>query len=100
MIVVKSVRILSLGKILGSIYAGLGLIFGVIFAGISLLGGLAPMVEGNSTAPAILGMLMGGGAVIALPLLYGLFGLVAGLVVGAIYNFVARFVGGLELEVD
>ncbi len=95
--IIKSVRVLSLGKMLGSIYGGLGLIFGAIFAGVSLLG-LGPVADG-SAHPALLGILMGGGAVIALPLLYGLFGFVTGLLVGTIYNFVAKFVGGLELEV-
>ena len=42
---------------------------------------------------------MGGGAVVALPLFYGVFGFLTGLVVGAIYNFVSGFVGGLEVEV-
>ncbi len=95
---IKSVRVLSLGKILGSIYAGLGLIFGVILAGISLFG-LGPMADGSDT-PALLGILLGGGAVVFLPLVYGLFGFIGGLVVGTIYNFVAKIVGGLEVEVS
>ena len=35
----------------------------------------------------------------AAALLYGFFGFISGLVVGTIYNFVAKLVGGLELEV-
>lgn len=96
--VIKSVRVFSLGKILGSIYAALGLIFGVIFAGISLIG-LAPIAEAGD-APAFVGLMMGGGAVIILPLLYGVFGFVGGLIVAAIYNFVAKIVGGIEIEVS
>jgi len=96
--IIKSVRVLSLGKILGSIYCGLGLIFGFILAGVSLLG-LGPVADGTGSSPAVLGFLLGGGAVIALPLLYGFFGFVAGLLVGTIYNFVAKLVGGLEFEV-
>jgi hypothetical protein len=95
---IKSVRVLSLGKILGSIYGGLGLIFGVVLAVVSLLG-LGPVADGADT-PAVLGILLGGGAVVALPLLYGLFGFIGGLVVGTIYNFVAGFVGGIEIEVS
>ena len=96
--IIKSIRVLSLGKVLGSIYAGLGLIFGLIFAAVSLVG-MSPLA-GAGGQSAVPGILFGGGAVIALPLLYGFFGFVVGLVVGAIYNFVAKFVGGLELEVD
>ena len=94
---INSVRVLSLAKILGSIYAGLGLIFGIIFAGIALLG-MGPMTHG-SEAPALLGLLMGGGAVVFLPVAYGLMGFIGGLIVGTIYNFVAKIVGGLEVEV-
>jgi hypothetical protein len=97
--IIKSVRVLSLGKILGSIYCGLGLIFGIILAGVSLIG-LSPLADGAGAPPAVAGILLGGGAVIALPLLYGFFGLVAGLLVGTIYNFVAKIVGGLEFETD
>jgi len=96
--IIKSIRVLSLGKVLGSIYCGLGLIFGIILAVVSLLG-LGPVAEGAGQ-PAVLSLLLGGGAIIALPLLYGLFGCVTGLVVGTIYNFVAKLVGGLELEAD
>ncbi len=95
---IKSVRVLSLGKILGSIYAGLGLIFGVILAIVSLFG-LGPVADGAGPPQALLNILVGGGAVIALPLVYGLFGFLGGLVVGTIYNFVAGIVGGLEIEV-
>ena len=95
---ITGIRVLSLAKILASIYAGLGLIFGVIFAGISLVG-LGPMADG-SDAPAMLGLLMGGGAVVFLPLVYGFFGFIGGLIVGTIYNLVARVVGGLEVEVS
>jgi len=95
--VINSIRALSLGKILGSIYASLGLIFGLIVA-LASLAGLSP-VAGDESAPAFIGVLLGGGAVIALPIFYGLLGFIGGLLVGAIYNFVARIVGGLEIEV-
>ena len=94
---INSIRVLSLAKILGSIYAGLGLIFGVILAGISLFG-LGPTADG-SEVPAVVGVLMGVGAIVFLPLVYGFFGFIGGLIVGAIYNFVAKIVGGLEVEV-
>lgn len=94
---VKSIRVLSLGKVLGSIYAGLGLLFGAILAIVSLFG--AGPTAGGGDVPAAVAILMGGGAVVFLPLAYGLFGFVSGLVVGAIYNFVAGIVGGLELEI-
>ena len=96
--IIKSVRVLSLGKILGSIYGGLGLIFGVILAVVSLFG-VGPVADGGGPPQALLNIFVGGGAVIALPLVYGIFGFIGGLIVGTIYNFVARIVGGLELEV-
>ena len=94
---IKNVRVLSLAKILGSVYAGLGLVFGLIFAAIALLG-VGPLANG-SDAPAILGLLMGGGAVVFLQLAYGIMGFIGGSIVGTIYNVAAKIVGGLEVEV-
>ena len=46
-------------------------------------------------------MLFGGGAfLIALPILYGVIGVVAGALIAWLYNVVAGFTGGLELELE
>lgn len=104
--IVKSIRVLSLAKIMGTIYATLGLIFGLIFSLVSVLGiavgSLVESANGNPEAlvGTLFGLLFGVGAVIVLPILYGTMGFLAGLLVSAIYNFAARTIGGVELEVE
>lgn len=104
--IVKSIRVLSLAKIMGTIYATLGLIFGLIFSLVSVLGiavgSLVESANGNPEAlvGTLFGLLFGVGAVIVLPILYGTLGFLAGLLVSAIYNFAARTIGGVELEVE
>jgi hypothetical protein len=73
------------------------LIFGLILASVSLVG-LGPAADPGD-APVIVGVLLGGGAVLFLPLVCGVFGFLGGLIVGTIYNLVAKVVGGLEIEV-
>ncbi|HSL84069.1 MAG TPA: hypothetical protein VLF66_14955, partial [Thermoanaerobaculia bacterium] len=47
---------------------------------------------------SMFGLLFGVGAVVLLPIFYGLMGFLAGLLTAALYNLAARVVGGLELE--
>ena len=48
--------------------------------------------------PAILGM--GVGFVILFPLFYALMGFLSGVVGAFIYNLVAKWIGGIEVEVE
>ena len=48
----------------------------------------------------LLSVFFGAGAVIALPNFYGIMGFVGGIIMAAIYNFVAGIVGGLELDLE
>ena len=45
-------------------------------------------------------MLFGVVAIVAMPLLYGGMGFISGLISAALYNLVAGFVGGLEVELQ
>jgi hypothetical protein len=48
------------------------------------------------------GMVMGMGlaAVVLLPILYGVFGFIGGVISAFFFNLAAKYVGGLELEVQ
>jgi hypothetical protein len=73
-------------KVVAALYALLGLVFLPFF----LLGSMfAPKETG-----------LGAGFVIALPVIYGIMGFIFTAIGCAIYNFVAGFVGGIEVELD
>src|SRR5436190_651989 len=98
--VLRSVGVVSVGKIAGIVYACLGFIIGSIVAMVSVLGGFAGMLGGGDRAAGALGMFLGVGAVIILPIFYGCLGALMGMLMSAIYNVAARFVGGIEIEID
>lgn len=98
--VIKSVRLLSVGKVAGFLYGLLGLLIGAFFSLAVLLGGMtagiANEAEGAGTA---VGALLGVGAIVIFPLLYGLLGALGAIVMALIYNIVAGVVGGIEVDV-
>ena len=66
--VIKRIGPVSCAKISGTLYAAIGLIFGAIFSMVALAGGMAA----NSSDGAGMGALLGVGAIIVLPVCYGL----------------------------
>ncbi|AKB25597.1 hypothetical protein MSMTP_2128 [Methanosarcina sp. MTP4] len=55
-------------------------------------------IMGNEGALA--GLLLGTGAIITLPIFYGILGFIGGIITAFIYNVAAGFIGGLEIEVE
>jgi hypothetical protein len=94
--VIKRVGPVSCAKISGTLYAAMGLIFGAIFSMVALAGGLAS----NSSNSAGLGALFGVGAIVVLPICYGLIGFVGTLIAAALYNLLANVVGGIQMDVE
>ena len=94
--VVKRIGPLSFAKVSGMIYGFMGLIFGAFISLFSLVGGaLAP---GKDAGMA--GMIFGAAAIVVLPLFYGILGFVFSLIGAALYNLIAGWVGGVELDVQ
>ena len=93
--IVRRVGPLSFAKLCGALYAIMGLIIGAFISLFSVIGsGLAPK-EGGA-----IGMLFGVAAIVALPIFYGALGFVTSLVGAALYNMVASWVGGVEIDVQ
>jgi hypothetical protein len=92
--IIKSVGVLSVAKIMGLIYGCLGLIAIPFF----LLIGLAGSLAGKQQSP-FAGMI---GLVLALlaPILYGVMGFVMGAIGAALYNLFAKWIGGIEVQVQ
>jgi hypothetical protein len=100
--VVKRIEPFSLAKLMGVLYAGIGLIIGVVVALIAMAGmsmGAALEQEGSAMAP-LFGAVFGVGAIVFLPILYGIFGFIGGLIGSFLYNVAAGIVGGLEIDVS
>ena len=81
------------------LYACIGLFVGAMFALFSLAGaGFMEEAQRNGDLPAFIVPMFGVGAIIFLPICYGIHGLCIGAVVALIYNAAAGVTGGLELD--
>ncbi len=96
---IKRIGVLSAAKIVGGLYAGLGLIFGVLSAcfGLITFAGLISETDAE-VAGFSAGIFLAG--LCFLPIFYGIIGFIGGAIAAAIYNVVAGFLGGLELELS
>lgn len=89
---VRRVGVEQMAKMLGALYLLLGIVFAAIFA---VIGAMVPMAGAGEDAT-----MFGPGFLIAMPFLYGLLGLVFGALVAWLYNIVAGWTGGIELELS
>jgi hypothetical protein len=100
--VIRKVGVLSLGKLMGVMYAGIGLLLGLLYALIAVVGGGAMLAMGGEEGAFGGGMMMGVGlaAVVVAPIAYGLIGFIGGLISAWFFNLAAKYTGGLELDVQ
>ena len=97
--IIKSVGVVSVAKMLGAMYGAIGLIAGLIVSVIAMFGGFAAAQTEMGGGGALMGGIMGVGAVIVFPLLYGGLGFVGGAISALIYNLFAGIAGGIEINV-
>lgn len=91
---IKSVGVMSVGKIMGVIYGALGLLFLPIF----LVAGIAGSLSGGRA-----GAFGAAGALflaVLFPILYGVLGFVAGAIGALLYNLFANWIGGIEINLQ
>lgn len=95
--VITRINPMSCAKVSGAVYALLGLLVG---AGVTLvMTTIGSMSQDEVPAGAFFGALFGAGAIVVLPIFYGVLGFVGGAVGALVYNVVAGFTGGIELDV-
>ena len=94
--VIKRVGPLSCAKVVGILYVFVGLVLGGIFSLLAIAGAFA---SDTSQAPFI-GMFVGVGSIIFFPILYGCMGFLSALIGAWLYNVMAGFVGGIQMEVQ
>ena len=88
---IRRVPPLQVAKVAGVLYAVMGLLFLPFFL---LVSSFAPAEAGD------MGFGFSTGFAVAMPLLYGGFGFVFTLIGAALYNLVAGFVGGIDIELE
>ena len=106
--IIRRVGVWSIARLYGGISAAIGLIVGLVFAAFAAIGGVAGAMNSDMAAGARggglavggLSALFGVGAIILLPIVYGVFGLVGGGISAALYNLFAGLFGGIEVEVQ
>lgn len=89
---------LSVMRIAAICYAALGLVEGALF---SVMFAFMPFPDtGSHPLPWLLRPLFSGFAIVFFPLLLGCVGAIGGGVGAAVYNVAARYVGGIQVEVE
>ena len=92
--IIKRVGPVSCAKIAGLLYAIVGIAIGAAISLITWSGGFGP------SHTVGLGGKVGHAAIIIFPILYGGIGFVGTLLGAWLYNLVAGFIGGIEMEVQ
>ena len=98
--VIREVGVASAAKVFGVLYAVFGLLFGVLVALFAIGGSGMMAAAGDDAMPGWFGGLFGVGAVIFLPLMYGVFGAIGAALAALFYNIIAGMVGGLRIETE
>ena len=96
--VIRRTGVGSAATVFGALYALMGLLIGLLFALFSFVGAGFAAGAGDPDMPAWFGTVFGVGAVVILPILYGIMGVITGAVGAAFYNLIAGMFGGLRLE--
>jgi hypothetical protein len=96
MMVITRVNPMSAAKVAGLLYVVVGLIAGALVSLVAM-GGAAIGGAGGENAP-MFGALFGVGAIVLLPIFYGVFGFIGTLIMAWLFNVAAGMVGGVEIE--
>ena len=96
--VIRRIGVWSVARMYGTVSALMGLLFGAVLAVLSLVG--AGLAGRNEELSSFMAPAFGVGAVIFLPICYGVMGVIVGALGATFYNIFAGMVGGVEIEVQ
>ena len=91
---IKRITPLQLGKMMALTYGIMGLLFCPVFLVISLV---APHLQDQQRVGI---MALGTGFALLMPIFYAVMGFILGVIGAFIYNFIAKWSGGIEGEVE
>ena len=94
----KRIEPLQLGKILGVLYGLLSLLFVPFFLIFPILAAFAS--ESGTNPPKLFSILVTLAFAIFLPLAYAVMGFVLGALGAWLYNLVAKWLGGIEFQIE
>jgi hypothetical protein len=97
MMVITRVNPVSAAKVAGLLYVVIGLIAGA-FVSLVAMGGAAMGAAGGDNGGPLFGAIFGVGAIVLLPIFYGVFGFIGTLIMAWLFNIAAGMVGGVEIE--
>ena len=98
--VIRRFGVWSVAKLYGALAGAMGLLFGAIIALASLVGGASGAFGDAQASAGPMAMMFGVGAIIFLPLFYGVLGVVMGGISAGLYNLFAGMLGGIEVETE
>jgi len=94
----KSIAPVQLGKMFAALYGVMSLLIAPVFLMIALFGGLAAK---EGAAPGILlAVVIGIAMAVGMIIFYTAAGFVIGAMGALIYNLLAKFLGGIQVEVE
>ncbi len=93
---ITRVNPVSAAKVAGLLYVVIGLIAGAFISLVAMGGAAMGAAAGEDNA--LVGAIFGAGAIILLPICYGIFGFIGTLIMTWLFNVAAGMVGGIEIE--
>jgi hypothetical protein len=94
----KSITPLQAGKVMAALHGAMSLIFVPFLIGFAMLASFLPKTADAPPSAVMIGIAIG--LAIVMPLFYAATGFVTGLIGAVVYNLIAGWVGGLEVEVE
>jgi hypothetical protein len=94
----KSIEPLQFGKISAAIYGLMSVIFVPFFVLFAIVGSFAPKAAGSPPPLVLAGICLA--MAIGMPVLYAVMGFVMGFIGAWLYNVIAKWIGGIQVEVE
>ena len=98
MTTIRRIDVLSSAKVYSALMTVVGLIAGAFVSLFAILGASMAAGMGDEPGAGLLGVIFGIGAIIVLPIVYGVMGFIVGAIQAFVYNVVASRIGGIQIE--